>query len=173
MGIVSPVGISKLVSSHLANVLAPATTFSDWTVSTGTTYFYVVLAIDTAFNRSDNSNEVEATAQARSVVVTFNATLPDTTPEGEDIYIGANFNGWDPGGTLMMRDGLSATVTQSFEEGTQIVYKHTRGSWTYVEKGAGCEEIEDRTAIVIYGIDGTMILDDTILNWRNTGSCED
>ena len=32
-------------------------------------------------------------------------------------------------------------------------------------------EIANRTATVVYGTDGTMTLDDTVLNWRNTGSC--
>jgi hypothetical protein len=37
--------------------------------------------------------------------------------------------------------------------------------------GASCEEIDNRTATVTYGTDGTMTLDDTVLNWRNTGPC--
>jgi hypothetical protein len=60
-----------------------------------------------------------------------------------------------------------------FDEGTQIQYKYTRGSWTYVEKGAACEEVANRTATVVYGTDGTMTLEDTVLNWRNTGTCGD
>jgi hypothetical protein len=60
-----------------------------------------------------------------------------------------------------------------FDEGTQIQYKYTRGSWTYVEKGAACEEIDNRAATVVYGTDGTMTLEDTVLNWRNTGTCGD
>ncbi len=142
-------------------------------MATDATYYYVVLAADTSFNKSGYSDELEAAAMARQVQVTFNATLPDTTPVGDDIYIGGDFNGWDPAGTLMERTGLSATVTLTFDEGTQIQYKYTRGSWTYVEKGAACEEIDNRTATVFYGTDGTMTLDDTVLNWRNTGACGD
>ncbi len=157
----------------VANVSAPATEYMDWTVTTGMTYYYVVLATDTSFNTSGFSNEAEGTAEARQVQVTFNATLPDTTPEGDDIYIGGSFNGWNPAGTLLSRSGLFATVTLNFDEGTQIFYKYTRGSWDYVEKGAECEEITDRTATIVYGTDGTMMLDDTVLNWRNTGTCGD
>jgi len=159
--------------TKLANVLGPTTEYTDWSVSTDMTYYYVVLAVDTAFNKSGTSDEVEATAQARPVQVTFNATLPDTTPAGDDIYIGGSFNGWDPAGTLMSRDGLFATVTLTFEEGAHIEYKYTRGSWTYVEKGAACNEIDNRTATIIFGVDGIMNLDDTVLNWRNTGTCGD
>lgn len=157
--------------AQIAEVLAPATEVTDWNVTAEATYYYVVLAVDTSFNASGYSNEVEATAEARSVAVTFNATLPDTTPDDDDIYVAGSFNGWDPAGTLMDRTDLSATVTITLDEGTQIEYKYTRGSWTYVEKGAECEEISNRTATVVYGADGTMALDDTVLNWRNTGPC--
>ena len=157
----------------IADVLAPTTEYTDWNVASGSTYYYVVLAADTSFNKSGYSNEVEATAQARQVQVTFNATLPDTTPADDDIYIGGNFNGWDPAGTLMTRTGLFATVTLTFYEGDQLEYKYTRGSWTYVEKGAACEEISNRTATIVYGTDGTMTLEGTVLNWRNTGPCGD
>jgi chitodextrinase len=158
----------------IADVQAPATEYTDWSVASEATYTYVVLAVDTSFNRSGYSNEVEASAQARPVQVTFNATLPDTTPDGDDIYMGGNFNGWDPAGTLMVRSntaGLLSTVTLTFIEGEQLEYKYTRGSWTYVEKGAACEEIGNRTVNVVYGTDGSMTVNDTVLNWRNTGPC--
>jgi hypothetical protein len=159
--------------AKIANVAAAATEYSDWDVSTGATYYYVVLATDTSFNRSGYSDELEATAQARPVQVTFNATLPSTTPDGDDIYIGGSFNGWDPAGTLMTRTGLLATVALTFLEGDQLEYKYTRGSWTYVEKDAACNEIGNRTVTVVYGSGGTMTLDDIVLNWRNTGACGD
>jgi hypothetical protein len=159
--------------AKIADVLAPTVEYTDWNVTTDANYYYVVLAVDTSFNPSGYSNEVEATAQARQVEVTLNATLPDTTPSGEDIYIGGNFNGWDPAGTLMTRTDLFATVILTFYEGDTLEYKYTRGSWTYVEKGAACEEIANRTATVVYGTDGTMTLDDTVLNWRNTDPCGD
>jgi hypothetical protein len=155
----------------MANV--PATEYTDMDVVSDTAYYYVVLAADTSFNRSDYSDELEATAQARPVLVTFDATLPDTTPDGDDIYIGGSFNGWNPSGTLMTRAGLSASVTLTFYEGDQIEYKYTRGSWDYVEKDAECNEIGNRTATISYGADGTMVLEDIVLNWRNTGDCGD
>ena len=159
--------------AKVADVLAPASEYTDMDVLRDATYTYVVLATDTSFNVSAFSAELAATAQARQVQVTFNVTLPDTTPEGDDIYIAGSLNGWDPAGTLMTRTGLFATVTLSLDEGSQIEYKYTRGSWTYVEKGASCEEIDNRTATIFYGTDGTMTLDDIVLNWRNTGTCGD
>jgi hypothetical protein len=158
----------------MADIIAPATEYNDWSVVTGATYFYVVRATDTSFNVSPASNEAEAAAQARPVQVTFNATLPDTTPDGDAIYMGGSFNGWDPAGTLMERPdptGLLATATLTLDEGTQIQYKYTRGSWDYVEKGETCEEVANRTLAVVYGDDGTMSVEDIVANWRNTGPC--
>jgi hypothetical protein len=85
--------------------------------------------------------------------------------------MGGSFNGWNPAGTLMTRADLSASVTLTFYEGDQIQYKYTLSSWDYVEKGAGCAEIENRTATIVYGTDGTMGLNDTVLNWRSVAPC--
>ena len=158
---------------HIGSVPAPATAFTDWSVASGAAYVYVVAATDTSFNRSGYSAEVEAVAQARPVAVTFEAALPVTTPAGDDVFIGGSFNGWDPAGTLMVRSGPTAAVTLEFPEGTQLEYKYTLGSWTYVEKDAACNETANRTATVAYGDGGTMTLTDTVLNWRNTGACGD
>ncbi|MBN1640470.1 MAG: alpha-amylase [Anaerolineae bacterium] len=158
---------------RIADVHPPSTVHEDWDVVSGATYYYVVLATDTSFNRSAFSGEAMPVAQARPVQVTLRAALPETTPEGDDIYVAGSFNGWNPAGTLLVRDGLTASITLTFDEGTQIEYKYTRGSWTYVEKGATCEEISNRQLTVLYGADGTMTVDDTVLNWRNTGACGD
>ncbi|MBN1137522.1 MAG: alpha-amylase, partial [Anaerolineae bacterium] len=157
--------------SKVADVLAPATEFTDMDVAAGATYYYVVLATDTSFNKSAFSDWLMATAQAREVQVTFHAALPTTTPDDWDVYMGGSFNGWNPAGTLLARNGLLATVTLTFYEGDQIEYKYTLGSWDYVEKDAACEEIANRTATILYGTDGTMVLADTVLNWRNLGTC--
>ena len=157
--------------TKIANVLAPATTYSDWGVTANATYYYVVLAVDTSFNKSGYSSELQAAAQPRPVQVTFNATLPDTTPVDWDVYMGGSFNGWNPAGTLMSRTDLLATITLTFYEGDHLEYKYTLGSWDYVEKGAACEEINNRVVTVVYGTDGTLIVNDTVLNWRSLGTC--
>jgi len=162
----------------IANVMAPATEYTDWNVAGGATYCYVVLATDTSFNKSGYSAELAATAAARLVQVTFNATLPVTTPPlgdpTSDIYMGGSFNGWNPAGTLMSRVGdYFATVTLGFYEGDHLEYKYTRGGWDYVEKGTECEEINNRVVTVMWGSDGTMTINDTVLNWRNTAPCGD
>ena len=45
-------------------------------VPRGLTYFYVVRAVDTSFNRSGNSNEVTPRAELRTVTLVFNVTVP-------------------------------------------------------------------------------------------------
>jgi glycosidase len=159
--------------TRLEDVLAPSTEYADWSVVTGTTYYYVVVATDTSFNASAYSAELEATAQARPVQVTFQATLPATTPVDASVYMGGSFNGWNPAGTLMARTDLLATVTLEIYEGDHLEYKYTMGNWETVEKGAECEEISNRVVTVVYGTDGTMIVDDTVLNWRNVLPCGD
>ncbi len=163
----------------LADVLAPATGYTDLAVVDETTYYYVVLAVDTSFNASPYSDELAATAQARSVEVTFNVTVPADTPTDKLVYIAGSLDrldgtlpNWDPAGVLLTQvDATKWTITLTGPESTVIEYKYTLGSWDYVEKGATCEEIGNRTATIVWGTDGTMALNDIVLNWRNVSPC--
>jgi hypothetical protein len=83
-----------------------------------------------------------------------------------------NLPQWDPGGVMLThKSGNEWEITLSGLEGTEIEYKYTLGSWDFVEKGASCEEIANRTLILQYGTDGNQIVNDTVLNWRGLGSC--
>jgi len=158
--------------TKIAHVPAGTTEYTDLTVASGQTYYYVVTAQDASFNRSAYSNEVGQTAAPRQVQVTFNVTLPAYTPTGDTIYIGANFNGWNPAGTAMTRlDPTHATVTLTFLEGERLEYKYTRGSWNSVEKGPNCEELPNRVLNVIYGVNGTLTVEDTVAKWRDIDNC--
>jgi len=145
-------------------------------------YFYVVRALDTSFNRSDNSNEVTATAELRTVTVVFNVTVPGSTDgTGLSVYIAGslqNLDGnlpeWDPGGVVLTNvDPTHWTITLTGKEGVFIEYKYTLGDWLYVEKGASCDEIGNRQLTLSYGANGTMTVNDTVLNWRNVAPCGD
>jgi fibronectin type 3 domain-containing protein len=46
--------------SKIAEALAPTTGYTDTAVTSATTYYYIVIAVDTSFNSSANSDEVEA-----------------------------------------------------------------------------------------------------------------
>ena len=145
-------------------------------------YFYVVRALDTSFNRSGNSDEVTATAELRTVTVVFNVTVPSSTDgTGFPVYIAGslqNLDGnlpeWNPGGVVLTQvDATHWTITLTGKEGVFIEYKYTLGDWIYVEKGASCDEIGNRQLTLSYGANGTMTVNDIVLNWRNVDPCGD
>jgi glycosidase len=163
----------------IASVGAPATEYIDTDVLTGETYYYVVRAVDTSWNRSGNSNEVAATADQRPVTVTFNVTVPASTDgTGRTVHIAGSFPPpypqWDPGAIQLTRvDATHWTGVLTMLEGTQVEYKYTLGDWEHVEKGSACDELPNRLLTVVYGSGGTQTVNDTVLNWRNVAPCGD
>ncbi|HET9908725.1 MAG TPA: alpha-amylase family glycosyl hydrolase [Anaerolineales bacterium] len=160
--------------------LVTGTSYTDTAVAENETYFYVVRAVDTSFNRSDNSNEVEATAELRTVTLVFNVTVPATTDAtGRSVYIAGfldrldgNNPQWDPGGVVLTRvDATHWTITFTGKESTQLEYKYALGSWDYVEKDVACGEINNRMLTLSYGTTGTQTVEDTVPNWRNVAPC--
>lgn len=157
------------------------TAYRDQDVQTGSTYYYVVRSVDTSFNRSGNSEEVSAIPQRRTVNLTFNVTVPAHTPEGSSVYLAGTLDRldgdlpqWDPGGVVMTQvDDTRWTITLSGPEGTNLEYKYTLGLWDFVEKGAICEELSNRTLVLDYGVDGNQVVEDVVLNWRNIDPCGD
>ncbi|HWQ83041.1 MAG TPA: fibronectin type III domain-containing protein, partial [Anaerolineales bacterium] len=161
-------------------LLAGVTTYTDTDVLQGATYYYVVRAVDTSFNRSADSPEVQATAELRTVTLVFTVTVPATTDAtGRMVYIAGTLDRldgglpqWDPGGVVLSRvDDTHWSITLTGEEGVQIEYKYTLGSWDYVEKGAACDELGNRQLTLSFGATGTQTVNDTVLNWRNVSPC--
>ncbi|MBW7885692.1 MAG: alpha-amylase, partial [Caldilineaceae bacterium] len=156
-----------------------ATSYVDTAVEEGLSYFYVVRAVDTSFNRSGDSNEVEGTAALRTVTVIYNLTTPPTTPAGSTVYIAGTLNRldgnlpeWNPGGVALTQTGTNSwSITVTGKEGTQLEYKYTLGSWDFVEKGASCEELANRQLTLAYGSNGQQTVNDSVLNWRNVAPC--
>lgn len=157
-----------------------ATAYNDNAVTENTTFYYVVRAVDTSFNRSGNSNEVSAKAEARTVTLNFNVTVPASTDAtGKSVYIAGfldRLDGglpqWDPGGVVLTRaDATHWTITLTGKEGVQIEYKYTLGSWDYVEKDNACGEIANRQLTLSYGANGNQNVNDTVENWRNVSPC--
>ena len=146
--------------------------FTDDTIAAGATYVYVVLAVDTSFNRSAPSPETSTQAETRDIAVTFTVTVPPNTPPGDTIHIAGDFQGWDPAGTPMTKvDDVTWAITLPFTEGDAPQYKYTRGSWEAVEKDAGCGEIPNRTVPVTFGEDSTQVVEDTVEKWRDVDQC--
>jgi hypothetical protein len=140
-----------------------------------------VRAVDIAFNRSAESAEVAATAQLRTVTLTFNVTVPVPVEDavGRFVYIAGtldrldgNLPQWDPAGVVMTRVSDTLwTITLTGKEQTSIEYKYTLGAWDYVEKDGACGEISNRQLTLSYGAAGTQVVNDTVPNWRNVASC--
>ena len=160
--------------------LVTATNYTDMAVSEGSTYYYVVRAVDLSFNRSGDSSQVSATAQLRTVTLVFNVTVPASTDgTGRSVYIAGfldrldgNLPQWDPGGVVLTRvDATHWTVTLTGKESVQIEYKFTLGDWDHVEKDAACGERPNRQLTLSYGSNGTHTVNDTVLNWRNVAPC--
>ena len=165
---------------QVVGTLTGATTFTDTTVTEGDTYRYVVRSLDTSFNRSAWSAEVEATAALRSMSVVFTVTVPESTDAtGRPVNIAGfldRLDGglpqWDPGGVELTRlDATHWTVTFTGTEGTPLEYKYALNSWDYVEKDAACGEIANRQLTLSYGDDGVQEVNDTVPNWRNVAPC--
>jgi hypothetical protein len=151
-------------------------------VAEGETFFYVVRSVDKSFNRSGPSNEVEATAELRTVTLAFNVTVPaGTDATGRSVYIAGFLNRldgglpeWNPGGVVLTDvDSTHWTITLSGKESVQIEYKYTLGDWDHVEKGPfpGCAELGNRQLTLSYGATGTQTVNDTVDNWRNVPPC--
>jgi hypothetical protein len=168
----------------IALVTGGATDYTDLDVAESATYYYVVQAVDTSFNRSGHSNEIDATAELRTVTLMFNVTVPASTGgTGRSVYIAGlldRLDGglpqWDPGAVdLTQVDATHWTITLTGKEATQIEYKYTLGDWEHVEKGPApdCEELTNRQLTLSYGTTGTQTVNDTVQNWRNVAPCGD
>ena len=157
-----------------------AASFTDGSVTEGSTYYYVVRSVDQSFNRSDNSAEVTAKAELRTVSLVFNVTVPDTTDgTGRSVYIAGSLDrldgglpSWNPGGVIMTRvDATHWTVTLTGKENTSIEYKYALADWDHVEKDGACGEIGNRQLSLTYGSNGAQSVNDAVLNWRNIAPC--
>ncbi|HSJ00493.1 MAG TPA: fibronectin type III domain-containing protein, partial [Patescibacteria group bacterium] len=157
-----------------------STEFTDSAVVESRTYWYVVRAVDTSFNRSAWSEEVSATTELRTVTLTFDVTVPATTDAtGRSVHtagfldrLDGGHPQWDPAATPLTRvDATHWTITFTGLEGTQLEYKYALGSWDYVEKDEACGEIANRQLTLAYGTDGTQVVADTVQNWRNVAPC--
>ncbi len=100
--------------------------------------------------------------------VTFTlVSIPDYTPEEDQIYIAGSFNGWNPGDEFYVLeqndDDLWEITLDGYSNGETIEFKFTRGSWETVEKGPDGEEIDNRT--FTFGNGETVEI--TIHNWAD------
>ncbi len=164
--------LTRQAWTQVGRVLAPDTTFTDDDVTTGQTYAYAIQAVDSSFNKSGLSNQVQATAESKLVAVTFQAVVPDYTPAGATVYVvgdAPELCGWCNPQTVAMEQTGAVTWTKilTLTDGQAIQYKYTRGNWDVNEWWGPIVSIFNRHATVDYGADGSQVLADTIHYWRD------
>ncbi|NDJ78101.1 MAG: hypothetical protein GYB65_17775, partial [Chloroflexi bacterium] len=160
-------------------LLADAGSFKDRAVSEGARFTYSVSTVDTSLNESEPLSTDEVQVVQGVVPVVFNVTVPDYTPDGDQVFIAGSFGttdypNWDPAGIEMEQvDATHWTVTLMLPEGANIEYKFARnGTWEAVEKGTECEEIANRQLNVVYGEEtDELIVEHAIAKWRDLDGC--
>ena len=133
-------------------------------------------AVTCWFDGDDGQRSAACALAMQEAMQAFSAVQ---TPAGSTVYIAGTLSrldgglpDWDPGAvSLTAVSGGLWTITLTGDEGTSIEYKYTLGSWDFVEKGASCEELSNRTLTLEYGSDGQQVVNDTVANWRNVAPC--
>ncbi|MGB5051144.1 MAG: alpha-amylase family glycosyl hydrolase [Caldilineaceae bacterium] len=149
--------------------------YTDTDVLQDHTYAYTAQQVDTSFNASDPSDELEITAALSFVDVTWRVLVPASTPPDTEIFIagdnagvfGAAF-GADAQPLTKVGDNLWEW-TATIKEGTLLQYKYTRGTWDSVEQWGTIRGFNNRTLEVMAGADGTQSVDDTATDWGAEG----
>jgi glycosidase len=164
--------VSGTVGTKIDRVMAPTTIYTDANVATGQTYYYVVQAVDTSFNKSGHSNQVGATAEAKRVAVTFQAIVPAYTPDDATVYVVGDVPelcGWcNPQTVALLKTGdVTWTRVITLADGQPIQYKYTRGNWNINEWWGPIVGLNNRHATVDYGADGSQLLADVVHYWRD------
>jgi len=92
-------------------------------------------------------------------------SVPDNTPEDEDIYIAGNFNNWNPGSNAwkLIKDTDGIYYVDIPRDGNMLEFKFTRGDWSTVEVDEFGDDIPNRT----YRYGEIKSLDLEILNWND------
>lgn len=85
--------------------------------------------------------------QPRQVTLSFNVTLPSSTPAGATVYVASSVKGWAVNGQALTTSGGVATGTMSVPEGALVWYLMTLGDWSTVEVGSSCAPVADREVI--------------------------
>ena len=111
---------------------AAANKFTDTGLTSGTTYYYVVKALDVANNLSPASAEASGVPSALAVDVTLVVTPPASTPANASVYIAGNqpeLCTWCNQHTTKLTKGDDGKwrITITWPEGTTVEYKYTLG----------------------------------------------
>ena len=112
--------------------------------------------------------------QNKDIHVTFNVTIPEKLPEGANVSIGTNLNGWNPADTdwfMKKIDDFHYQLTVNLGStyaNEAMQYKYTvqidgqNNAWAHTEGDANGNDISNR----IYGLDSVdNVINDTVLSF--------
>jgi len=106
--------------------------------------------------------------QLRAQVTIIVTQIPENTPDGDDIYIAGDFNGWDPGDTsfklITNNESQLEIIIPEGQGGFE--FKFTRGSWETVEGDESGGFINNRS--FTFGNGETLELQ--IAGWEDLGT---
>ncbi|WP_053070242.1 alpha-amylase family glycosyl hydrolase [Alkalihalobacillus pseudalcaliphilus] len=92
--------------------------------------------------------EVEVEIPEEDFAVTFRVTLPETTPDGEEIYLVGEFNNWNEADPEMVMEQIDDDTYEKTIEGRafeMVEFKFTRGDWSKREQNSeGQDLVGDR-----------------------------
>jgi hypothetical protein len=111
------------------------------------------------------------TVRPRPIQVTFRTLAPPGTPPGDTLYLPGNIDQlgpWDPGKLAMTDRGGVWEATVTVDDGTEVQYKYTRGSWDSVEWWGGIVSTNNRAVTVAGDAAGRMLVDDTSTAWDDS-----
>jgi hypothetical protein len=107
------------------------------------------------------------TGEPQADSVTFQVTVPGTTPASGPVYLTGSFNSWSAADAAYQltkgSDGVY-TITLNLPAGTAVTYKLTRGSWATVETASGGADIANRTLTPSGGAQTVTL---TVLRWKD------
>ncbi|RLT38369.1 MAG: hypothetical protein DWI57_12140 [Chloroflexi bacterium] len=152
--------------------------YTDTDVIQDHTYAYTVQQVDTSFNASEASDELEITAAVSFVEVTWRVLVPASTPADAEIFIAGDHGdvfgaAFSPGTQPLTKAGDNLWEwTATIKEGTLLQYKYTRGSWETVEQWGTIRGFTNRALEVIPGAGGTLLVDDTATDWATSVGAE-
>ena len=165
----SNAGVSYTLLTTLG---AAVTTYEDTSVATNSAYRYYVVAFDSSFNVSTDSNIVNADTTASPVDVTFSLTVPAFTQVSSAVQIIGNrpqISSWGAGVNMTQTSPTLWEITLNLNEGDSLEYKFRRdGIWDKVEKDPnGYDEISNRAYVVGAAEGGPYTVSLTVDNWRD------
>ena len=93
-------------------------------------------------------------------------SIPDNTPDGENIFLAGNFNNWNPGDPgFILTDHQNGTYSITFSPNPGLLeFKFTRGDWGTVEGNSQGGFVPNRSYNYVGGVQQTSM---TIAGWED------